>query len=624
MQDKPFPSRASATWAEESVGAKEFTLPRSSTWYCTAPPGAGWGYASAYPGPPPPPPSPTCTLHIAVSGFEAGEFRLLVRNYTEVRPPPPPQQLLQAGHGPTPHPSCRSSLASLPGSRPPPRSAQGEPLCAVGCPALWLGDGYCDEACYKAACRWDAQDCSAEPGCADGCLPTYLGDGECDAECNTAACAFDAGAGAASDCDAGAGECYTDRNGTDYRGAVSTTKSGRTCQAWAAQSPQQHTMTHRNFPDDGLGGHNHCRNPGRMQPAPWCYTTDPALRYEACDVGAPRAACAGAPAAGAGGSLYQSLCPVDCRELLGNGRCEVRCNISSCHHDRGDCGLADATPGTPVVFAPGQPCPDSCHRRDKLGDKFCDRECYTEACGWDKGDCDGGSAGKRPLDRCADGCRPTDLHDERCDAACNVAACGFDGAADVPLIGDVVEERLRRGDCDHGYGECFERPDGADYKGGVDRTEDGTPCMVWDAHGDKQSFDSSLGGHSRCRNPRTPRGGRPRQRPWCWKRGAPGEPDAGWGYCAVGNASAYTCNDFGEQASTFEAAIVKAWRASVALIAALSSSGALLLLLAVAVAACCLWRRQRRRYIELEAEFARARARHLADTISTTKMDDGL
>ena len=98
--------------------------------------------------------------------------------------------------------------------------------------------------------------------------------------------------------------------------------------------------------------------------------------------------------------------------------------------------------------------------------------------------------------------------------------------------------------------------------------------------------------------------------------------DAGWGYCAVGNVSEYTCNRWGEQASTFEAAVVKAWRASIALIAALSSSGALFFFLSIAAVACCLYHRQRRRYRELEAEFTRARARHLADSISTTKLED--
>ena len=60
-----------------------------------------------------------------------------------------------------------------------------EELCAVGCPVAWIDDGYCDEACYNAACTWDAEDCvSAASGCADGCLPSWIDDAECDEVCN--------------------------------------------------------------------------------------------------------------------------------------------------------------------------------------------------------------------------------------------------------------------------------------------------------------------------------------------------------------------------------------------------------------------------------------------------------
>ena len=60
-----------------------------------------------------------------------------------------------------------------------------EELCAVGCPVAWIDDGYCDEACYNAACRWDAEDCvNAASGCADGCLPSWIDDAECDEVCN--------------------------------------------------------------------------------------------------------------------------------------------------------------------------------------------------------------------------------------------------------------------------------------------------------------------------------------------------------------------------------------------------------------------------------------------------------
>lgn len=64
-------------------------------------------------------------------------------------------------------------------------------------------------------------------------------------------------------------------------------------------------------------------------------------------------------------------------------------------------------------------------------------------------------------------------------------------------------------------------------------------------------------------------------------------------------------------------ALEQAWRASVALIATLSSTGALLVILVVGCIVGCLFRRQRQRYRELESEFERARALHLTDTISS-------
>ena len=131
-------------------------------------------------------------------------------------------------------------------------------------------------------------------------------------------------------------------NGTDYRGSVAKSKSGKECQFWSHQAPQQHTKTHLNFPDDGLGGHNHCRNPGREEKGPWCYTTSTSMRFELCTIPPPQASCGGASGAGRPEGVwehYKALCPVDCAGLLGNGRCETRCNISSCAFDRGDCGV---------------------------------------------------------------------------------------------------------------------------------------------------------------------------------------------------------------------------------------------------------------------------------------------
>ena len=58
-----------------------------------------------------------------------------------------------------------------------------------------------------------------------------------------------------------------------------------------------------------------------------------------------RAAAAAGPCAPTGDRVdgvwehYKQLCPVDCAGLLGNGRYERRCNITSCAFDRGDCGV---------------------------------------------------------------------------------------------------------------------------------------------------------------------------------------------------------------------------------------------------------------------------------------------
>jgi len=153
--------------------------------------------------------------------------------------------------------------------------------CAPGCDEGWVGDEYCDEACFVEACNWDGGDCSENSGCNTGCLPEYINDGECDSECNVAACSFDG-----DDCFHGASECYGETDGHDYRGSKNKTKSGKECQAWDAQFPQQHTRTHLNYPEGGLGGHSYCRNPDG-ETAPWCYTTDLELRWEYCNIGQP-------------------------------------------------------------------------------------------------------------------------------------------------------------------------------------------------------------------------------------------------------------------------------------------------------------------------------------------------
>ena len=59
--------------------------------------------------------------------------------------------------------------------------------------------------------------------------------------------------------------CFGDR-GTTYDGEAHTTVNGRTCQAWALDTPHAHNYNH--LPE------NYCRNPDN-EPGPWCYTIDP-------------------------------------------------------------------------------------------------------------------------------------------------------------------------------------------------------------------------------------------------------------------------------------------------------------------------------------------------------------
>ncbi|KAI8502392.1 hypothetical protein Bbelb_199800, partial [Branchiostoma belcheri] len=76
--------------------------------------------------------------------------------------------------------------------------------------------------------------------------------------------------------------CPGCQTGSFYRGKVSVTREGRTCQHWDSQTPNAHTWTPANYPYAGLD-QNYCRNPdGRA--TPWCYTTDPEHGWELCDV----------------------------------------------------------------------------------------------------------------------------------------------------------------------------------------------------------------------------------------------------------------------------------------------------------------------------------------------------
>jgi len=321
------PDRRTATWTQESVGVKQFTLDareQSADW-CNA-------FSAAN--------SSGCSLYLSVSGFEEGDFKLVVYNYTSTTLSPsftaacsPGCDELRLGNTICDVACNTSACVWDSGDCGYYGEYELEDLCSAGCPLSWLGDGYCDEACYNSACQWDLDDCiSADSGCADGCLPSYIDDHECDEVCNNEACGWDG-----TDCDHDADECYEEEDGRDYRGSRSVTLSGYECQYWSHQTPNVHTRTHMAHPQDGLGGHNHCRNPDGEEAHPWCYTMQPGVRFELCAAPPPSKNCT--IKASQDPYHYFTLCPVDCAPILGNGLCERRCNISSCAYDRGDCGI---------------------------------------------------------------------------------------------------------------------------------------------------------------------------------------------------------------------------------------------------------------------------------------------
>jgi len=71
-------------------------------------------------------------------------------------------------------------------------------------------------------------------------------------------------------------------SGIHYNGTVNVTQSGRVCQGWDSNTPHFHPITSLYRPY--LEGHNYCRNPEGHCNHPWCYTMDPNVRWEYCNV----------------------------------------------------------------------------------------------------------------------------------------------------------------------------------------------------------------------------------------------------------------------------------------------------------------------------------------------------
>uniref|UniRef100_A0A8C7S7M7 receptor protein-tyrosine kinase n=1 Tax=Oncorhynchus mykiss TaxID=8022 RepID=A0A8C7S7M7_ONCMY len=76
--------------------------------------------------------------------------------------------------------------------------------------------------------------------------------------------------------------CYNDK-GRFYQGPVNITGSGIPCQKWSQQGPHLHRLS-VDVLSELRNAQSSCRNPGGENEKPWCYTTNPNIRWEYCNI----------------------------------------------------------------------------------------------------------------------------------------------------------------------------------------------------------------------------------------------------------------------------------------------------------------------------------------------------
>ena len=90
-------------------------------------------------------------------------------------------------------------------------------------------------------------------------------------------------------------ECVPEGSrGLSYRGSLSITRNGLTCQQWAPQLMRISGVDESALAE--LRGHNYCRNVDNDPAGPWCYTTNPHAPKDYCSM----------PVCGASGSTSNS------------------------------------------------------------------------------------------------------------------------------------------------------------------------------------------------------------------------------------------------------------------------------------------------------------------------------
>uniref|UniRef100_A0A4W4F8M5 Hepatocyte growth factor n=1 Tax=Electrophorus electricus TaxID=8005 RepID=A0A4W4F8M5_ELEEL len=71
--------------------------------------------------------------------------------------------------------------------------------------------------------------------------------------------------------------------GLNYKGIRSVTEAGVECQNWELNTPHEHDFLPRRHKQKDLRG-NLCRNPDNSTTGPWCFTKNPNIRYQNCNI----------------------------------------------------------------------------------------------------------------------------------------------------------------------------------------------------------------------------------------------------------------------------------------------------------------------------------------------------
>ncbi|XP_022097591.1 uncharacterized protein LOC110982961 isoform X2 [Acanthaster planci] len=346
-------------------------------------------------------------------------------------------------------------------------------------------------------------------------------------------------------------ECYTDQQGSDYRGFVSTTASGKTCQKWTVQEPHVHHHTPDRFPDDGLGDHNYCRTVSEVNAErPWCYTTSSATRREYCDVGLPQVSCNRNPAAveqaanplerfalfqnaaipGANQAEHHGVTAVQCAQLclLENA---FTCRSFDYFRDDNRCWLSDKSSYTDRLKFDFNNHPFDYYERIDIG-TLAEFQITPDAA----------IAGHNVIEH-------QDVSVERCAELCLLASFGcasFDYArrsSQCWLSQATMETAQLRTDIQAQPFDYFQRKgpavpecyhgNGHSYRGTFSTTHDGKRCVSWAFAASRGAGVSAstypntgVGNHNHCRNPDND------QRPWCYFADNSGQLE-GWTYCEL-------------------------------------------------------------------------------------------